>query len=318
MGKKALSCRDSSHPDFGITNIEQGHTRTWFLRLGIPKHPAVPYHTESFSYNRYGGKQKALKAAREKRDQIKSKGKFKRFYNRKVQRVRVSDVRNTTGIIGVSPAITRHPMLSQGGFTIGFSFKATLCRQYIDAPSARFIGIFGAYWFAANARQKMVGKKPYSKKAIKPFFEEWIKNNKALVAELAEHDIPLFIDSYDYFKDGLTKTKIEPLPFEKLTKNKFLEGIRNQTVIVPCVRITSRTKGHDAKLHLALETLVNGKRLYFCNLKNVPLRRAFIGAYKEKCHAKGISYQSREANTILDEWLKGKKRFLTKIKLSIE
>lgn len=130
-----------------ITRIDHKNTHGWNVR--IVKDGET--HSKLFSDGVYGGKRKALEAARAYRDKLHQK-LFRRPVSEK-REIRYSNARNTTGVVGVALSVRKRP---SGTYEY---YVATWCpkkgRQARKAFSVNMYGRKKAFDMACKYRKKM-------------------------------------------------------------------------------------------------------------------------------------------------------------------
>jgi hypothetical protein len=129
-----------------ITRIDHRNTHGWNVRIVSDGHT----HSKLFSDGVYGGKRKALDAARKHRDRLHRKLLGRPVPERR--EIRFGNARNTTGVVGVSLSVR------QRGSAIYEYFVATWCpkkgRQARKAFSVNIYGRREAFRLACELRRE--------------------------------------------------------------------------------------------------------------------------------------------------------------------
>lgn len=148
-GKKGSSQR----ADYYITRMEYANVLGWNVRVYVDSAPVEP---KLFSDGVYGGKRKALAAARKYRDRIVRKYKVVPISRRK-QHYHVRDARNASGYVGVTLQRTR-----RSGRTVSYSWIASFMKngkQHKQSFSIREYGYERAFRNAVRCRYENTGRK---------------------------------------------------------------------------------------------------------------------------------------------------------------
>ena len=164
MGRKGIPARKPGDPLFGITRIDSGGIHCWYVRL----YEGQDCHSKTFSDGRYGGKRKALRAAKAWRDEVLA-GIEARGVQRR-QRGRAPTLfsgRSSSGVDGVK---LRHHIDPRGYRAVSWA------AEWHDRPyhrvtrtfSVRKYGYRGAFLWAAYTRAKAIGEEIDLRKLITP------------------------------------------------------------------------------------------------------------------------------------------------------
>lgn len=150
-----------------------------------------PYYYEFFKVGVYGGKRKALAAARLERDRQMQRREFIEYLECRQYRLRLKQGESATGIAGVNVNI-RVRYTEAGSESLVVEVRVLYRQQLHRVESPRKNCLFKSFCEGVALRDKLCGRKKRSDSENKMIFEDFLKRNKKRVRLLEKFDVPIW------------------------------------------------------------------------------------------------------------------------------